>query len=101
MNMQKTKCSNTPTCWSCSAPFRIEFALGADTSPFAREYGLVSERDNTFLVTAGMIRQGYKTVHLSLLLFRRNEPIPIPHSSIIRIADVHGATIWENGELIQ
>lgn len=99
MNIQNTKCANTPDCWACAAPFRIEFVLGADTSRFAREYGLVPEQKNTFRVTAGMIRQGYQTAHLSLHLFRRNEPIPIPHAHILRVADIYGATIWENAEL--
>lgn len=94
-----TKSVNTPTCWSCSAPFRIEFASDADIERFSREHGIVHEAGNTFRVTAGIIRQGYKTAHLSLYLFRRHEPILIPHEQVLRVADLNSSTIWENTEL--
>ena len=96
VNAMNTKCANTPACWSCSAPVRIEFVRGADISRFSRAPGLVYE-GNTLFVARGMIRQGYKTDHVSVFPFSPSiRPFRIEHRSIIKVTDANHDTIWEN-----
>ncbi|MEK7208429.1 MAG: hypothetical protein AAB699_02675 [Patescibacteria group bacterium] len=88
-----TRCSNTPNCWSCSAPIRIEFARGADLAKFPHLPGLCYT-DNLLDLKSGCVRQGYETPYLTVEL-RPSVLFRIPHAEMLRVSDLNNATIWE------